>query len=131
MLSILRMMDYINGSIIIDDVSIDKIPRDKIRDKIITVGQEQFVLPGSIRYNIDPTNQYPTQIIINALTSTGLWETVESNGGLDAELTTHVFSHGQRQLFFLARAIVKKDIGKLLLLDEVTSRYVQNLSPEG
>lgn len=118
-------MDSIHGNITIDDVSLDKIPRDIVRDKIITVSQDQFVLPGSIRYNIDPKDEYSTETIIDALTSTDLWETVQNNGGLDAELKPHAFSHGQRHLFFLARAIVKRDAGKLVLLDEVTSRYVK------
>lgn len=33
-------------------------------------------------------------------------------------------SHGQKQLFFVARAVLRKDVGRVVLLDEATSRYV-------
>jgi ABC-type multidrug transport system fused ATPase/permease subunit len=49
---------------------------------------------------------------------------IDSRGGLDAIFEEDMLSHGQKQLFFLARAILKKDCGRVVLLDEASSRYI-------
>lgn len=57
----------------------------------------------------------------------GLWDTILSRGGLDAELSTNALSQGQKQLLSLARAIFRVrvrtsvEVGGVLLLDEFNS----------
>ena len=65
---------------------------------------------------------YADDTIAAALSAVGLWRAIEERGGLDARFGEDAFSHGQRQLFFVARAVLRRDVGRLVLLDEAMSR---------
>ncbi|PNP52062.1 hypothetical protein THARTR1_07271 [Trichoderma harzianum] len=121
LLALLRLLDPSSGTLSIDSVLLGTIPRETIRSRIITVSQDQFVLPGTIRHNIDPSAAYTDDAIVEALRAVDLWTVIESRGGLDATFEEDMLSHGQKQLFFLARAVLKKDCGKVVLLDEASS----------
>ncbi|KAM5429329.1 hypothetical protein McanCB56680_000032 [Microsporum canis] len=116
---LLRMLDMDSGTILVDDIDISTIPRQEVRRRLNTLPQEPFFLYGSVRENIDPLKMATDENIINALRAVGLWEFLDSRGGLDEELAEDKLSHGQRQLFCLARAVVKQ--GKILIMDEATS----------
>ena len=123
MLTFLKLLDPVAGSIVIDDLSLAHIPRETLRSKIITVTQDQFVLPGSIHDNIDPFGSYSKSDALAALHAVGLSPFVnEQKDGLDTKFTEDSLSHGQKQLFFVARAVLRKNVGRLVLLDEATSR---------
>lgn len=130
MLALLRLLNSSSGTLTIDSVLLSTIPRETIRSRLVTVTQDQFVLPGTIRQNIDPSTSYPEQAIIEALRAVNLWTVIDSRGGLDATFEEDMLSHGQKQLFFLARAVLRKDCGKVVLLDEATSRYIQTTTPK-
>lgn len=72
---------------------------------------------------MDPFSSATTDEIITALKKVKLWDgnLATKEGGLDAELKVEDLSHGQRQLFCFARAVLRKKEGWMLVLDEPTS----------
>ncbi|GBF62869.1 ABC transporter [Trichophyton mentagrophytes] len=116
---LLRMLEMDSGTILIDGTDISTIPRQQVRSRLNTLPQEPFFLYGTVRDNVDPLKLADDETVIGALQAVGLWDFLESRGGLDEEVGEDKLSHGQRQLFCLARAVVKQ--GNILIMDEATS----------
>ena len=55
--------------------------------------------------------------------SVGLWNHISKRGGLDADMSEMKFSQGQKQLLFIARAILHQKMArtKIVLIDEATA----------
>lgn len=114
-----RMLELSNGSIRVDGIDIATISREEVRSRIIALPQDAYLLPGTVRFNIDPRGERSDVDITDALRMVGLWEIFAAQGGLDAPMEVNTISHGQKQLLCLARATMR--CSTILVLDEPTA----------
>ncbi|KAK2023642.1 hypothetical protein LX32DRAFT_502319, partial [Colletotrichum zoysiae] len=111
-------------------IPIDRIDRDTLRRRIMAVSQDAVFLPdgSTVRETHDPFRAADEAECRSVLEQVGLLAVVRERGGTEADFTADSLSQGQRQLFRLARAVLRRRAksrngtdGGVLLLDEVSS----------
>lgn len=139
---LLRLLDPLPScaeSIIIDDMPLHLVDRTTLRERILTIPQDVVFLPdgSSFQMNLDPFGASSEEDCWAVLDSVRLRDLVEEHGGLAAGMDVVMLSQGQKQLFNLARALLRhrnrsRDLGNsygdmgapqrgILLLDEFSS----------
>ncbi|KAI8287461.1 ABC transporter FUM19 [Colletotrichum sp. SAR 10_98] len=136
---LLRLIDPLQAStftnpqpaIMIDGVPLNTVNRITLRERVISASQDPVFLPEgtTFRANLDPASVATNEESAAVLCDIGLDTAVEEKGGLNAMISGAELSAGQKQLFSLARAVLRRRVrrretgvdGGLLLLDEITS----------
>ena len=117
----MRIIEPKNGKILINNIDIQNINLNTLREKISILPQESFLIETNLRDNIDPLNQNNDEDILKIVNDLSLLKNIEENKKLNFEIKENGnnLSTGEKKLICFARTIIKGN--NIVILDEVTS----------
>ena len=125
-LALFRLVEATKGKIYISGKNTKKINLKILRQNLGIVPQEPKVFSGTLKFNVDPMNNYSDDEINKAFDEVGLFKLMEENGRdiskkLNMKLETNGgnLSLGEKQLICLVRIFLRKN--KIIVMDEATS----------
>ena len=119
---LMKFYNINSGDILLDGVSIKKIPRKDVHRQFCMVLQDTWLFEGTIKENIVYCREnISDEDVVEACKAVGIHHFITTlPNGYDTVLgSTATLSAGQRQQLTIARAMIDKS--PLLILDEATS----------
>ncbi|KAK4291804.1 hypothetical protein Pmani_035383 [Petrolisthes manimaculis] len=125
--ALLRFYELDTGHILIDGVDLSTLPLHTLRSIICVIPSELVLFEGTLRYNLDPYNEYsdtavwealthcPSTQLLRCLDKEGLEARVESRGGN--------FTTWERQIICWGRAILRQS--KIVVVDMTSQTFHQ------
>ncbi len=122
MMALFRINELMQGKILIDGVDIATVPLTQLRSNLAIIPQDPVLFTGTIRFQLDPFQEFSDIKIWYVLEQVNLATLIKSMPKGLSELVSENgdnLSQGQRQLICIARALLRD--AKILVVDEGTS----------
>ena len=116
-----RIIEPKNGKILINNIDIQDINLNILREKISILPQETFLIETNLRDNIDPLNRNTDNDIMKLINNLSILKNLENEKKLNFEIKENGnnLSTGEKKLICFARTVIKKN--KIVIMDEITS----------
>ena len=107
--AILRLSEVeSSGEVRIDDIDVGQIGLADLRSAVAVIPQDPVLFQGTIRYNLDPFNQYEDEVIWSAIEKSHLKDKISESGGEGLNMLVandgDNLSVGEKQLLCLGKS---------------------------